>query len=232
MRDLVVITARGNSKGVPGKNIRLLGGRPLVYYTLDAACEIADAESICVSTDSEEIAEAVRRYGLGVPFRRPEELATDSASSQDVVLHAIQFYEDHGREFDRVILLQPTSPFRTGEHVRHATALYTPDIDMVASVRESRANPYYSLFEEGTNGFMALTIESLISRRQDCPIVYEMTGAIFVINTISLRAERLEAFKRVRKYVMSEEDSVDIDTPFDWLVAEAVLRDRELRNVT
>ena len=223
MNDLILIPARGGSKGIPGKNIKPLNGRSLIYYTLDAACAVASPEDICVSTDSDEIIRVVRKYGLDVPFKRPCELATDTASSYEVILHAIDFYEQRGIKYERVVLLQPTSAFRTGTLVREALSLYQPELDMVVSVKITNANPYFNLFEENNEGFLTRSKSGTFTRRQDCPVVYEYNGAIYVMNVQSLKKRQLGNFSKIRKYVMNEEDSLDIDTKFDWIVAEAIL---------
>jgi N-acylneuraminate cytidylyltransferase len=230
MKDLVLIPARGGSKGIPGKNIKPLNGIPLIYYTLDAASEIASPKNICVSTDSDEIIRVVREYGMDVPFKRPEDLATDTAGSYEVILHAINFYEQRGMLYDRIVLLQPTSPFRTGAHIREAIALYHSALDMVVSVKIAHANPYFTLFEENIEGFLSRSKSGSFARRQDCPVVYEYNGAIYVMNVQSLKKEPLGNFLKIRKYVMNEEVSLDIDTKFDWIVAEAILSRKSDRN--
>jgi len=229
MKDLVLIPARGGSKGVPGKNIKFLNGRPLIYYTLDAARAVASPENICVSTDSDEIIRVVREYGLDVPFKRPDYLATDTASSYDVIRHAIEFYEQKAMNYDRVLLLQPTSPFRTEAHIREAFSLYQPGLDMVVSVKIARANPYFTLFEENTEGFLIPSKPRNFSRRQDSPAVYEYNGAIYVMNVQSLKNGPPGTFLKIRKYVMTEEDSLDIDSNIDWIVAEAILSEKSDR---
>lgn len=226
MKDLVLIPARGGSRGIPGKNIKPLNGRPLIYYTLDATCAVASPENICVSTDSDEIIRIVREYGLGVPFKRPDHLATDTAGSYEVILHAIDFYEQSGINYDRVLLLQPTSPFRTETHIRGALSLYQPGLDMVVSVKIARVNPYFTLFEESSEGFLVPSKQGNFTRRQDCPAVYEYNGSIYVMNVQSLKNGPPGTFSKIRKYVMTEEDSLDIDTKYDWIVAEAILSEK------
>lgn len=222
MKDLLLIPARGGSKGIPGKNIKALNGKPLIYYTLDAARAIASPENICISSDSDEIIQAVKEYGLDVPFKRPEALATDTAGSYEVILHAVDFYEQKGMPYDRVVLLQPTAPFRTGTHIREALSLYQTELDMVVSVKIAHANPYFNLFEENSEGFLMQSKPGRFMRRQDCPTVYEYNGAIYVMNVKSLKNGPPGAFSKIRKYVMNEEDSIDIDTNIDWIVAEAI----------
>lgn len=223
---LVVIPARGGSKGIPGKNIKPLNGKPLIYYTIDAARTIVDDSHICVSTDDDKIINVVENYGLKVPFKRPKELATDTAGTYDVLLHALRFYEDKGEKFDVVILLQATSPFRSGEHIIEALELYTPDIDMVVSVKETDSNPYYVCFEEDSKGMLQVSKgEGNYIRRQDCPPVYEYNGAIYIINPNSLKKCPLNKFSRRRKYVMDRITSLDLDNMIDWKIAELIVND-------
>tara|TARA_R110002072_G_scaffold20688_2_gene74825 strand:+ start:27108 stop:27791 length:684 start_codon:yes stop_codon:yes gene_type:complete len=222
MKPLIVIPARGGSKGIPGKNTKLLNGKPLINYTIDVARSIFDDERIIVSTDAESIKLVVESTGLFVPFLRPKELSTDTATSYDVLLHAMNFAKDSGVEFDTVILLQPTSPFRTSIHIKEALQLYSSDIDMVVSVKESDENPYYSLFEEDQNGFLEKSKEGQFTRRQDCPKVYSYNGAIYIINPESLHSTTLSEFKKIRKYSMPSINSIDLDTPLDWELAALV----------
>ncbi len=226
MNILVVIPARGGSKGIPGKNIKPLNGKPLIYYTIDAARCITDDAHICVSTDDDRIIDVVEHYGLKVPFKRPDYLATDTASTYDVLLHALHFYEEKGEHLDVIVLLQATSPFRTGEHVKEALALYSNEIDMVVSVKETDSNPYYVCFEENAQGMLEISKgDGHYTRRQDCPPVYEYNGAIYVINPVSLKKMPLNKFPKRRKYVMDREHSLDLDTMLDWQIAEIVIND-------
>jgi CMP-N,N'-diacetyllegionaminic acid synthase len=226
MKPLFLITARGGSKGIPGKNIKPFAGKPLLYYAIDTARELAPDEDICLSTDADDIIQAAEAYGLHVPFKRPDSLATDQSGSYEVILHAVDFYRQQNRLYDTLVLLQPTSPFRTAQHVREALALYTNDLDMVVSVTESASNPYYNLFEENTDGYLKRSKESPFTRRQDCPEVYAYNGAVYVINTASLAQKPLSQFSKVKKYVMNAEDSVDLDTPLDWAFAEFLAANR------
>ena len=223
MKILVIIPARGGSKGIPHKNIKPLAGKPLIHYTIDVAREIIHDEDICVSTDDSEIIKCVEDYGLKVPFVRPPELASDTAGTYEVLLHALNFYEQLGKHYDIVLLLQNTSPFRTASQVREALSLYRDDLDMVVSVKECSANPYYCVFEENQEGFLHICKgEGNITRRQDAPKVYEYNGAIYVINPASLKAMPLNKFTRRMKYVMDEQTSIDLDTMQDWYMAELV----------
>lgn len=221
MKPLIVIPARGGSKGVPGKNIKLLNGKPLIHYTIQAAQSIFENQYIYVSTDSTEIKDAVEETGLEVPFLRPEYLATDTANSRDVLLHALeQFKLANDVEPDVIILLQPTSPFRNQNHITEALKLYSNDVDMVVSVKETNANPYYVLFEEDDNKFLKKSKQSNDTRRQDVPKVWELNGAIYIIKTKSIKDKPIGDFKKIIKYQMDDVSSIDIDTPLDWEFAE------------
>ena len=226
MNFLFVIPARGGSKGIPGKNIKLFDNKPLIYYSIELARLFTSDENICVSTDSEEIAACVHKTGLEVPFLRPPELAGDDAGTHGVLQHAIAFYQRKGRTYDALILLQPTSPFRKEVHLREAMAMYKDELDMVVSVKESAANPYFNLFEEDSRGFLVLSKEgSRFNRRQDMPKVYEYNGSIYIVNIRSLLSVKsFAAFSSIRKYVMDEKYSVDLDTPDDWEYAEYLTR--------
>ena len=223
MRSLVIIPARGGSKGIPHKNIKEFNGKPLIYYAIDAARGIADDAAICVTTDDDEIIEAVEAYGLKVPFKRPDCLATDTCGTYEVLLHALGHYEESGRHYDNVILLQCTSPFRKVEHVKDALKLYDDNCDMVVSVTESKANPYYNCFEETDEGYLKVSKgNGDIHRRQDCPKAWEYNGAVYIINPESMKKEPLSKFKKVRKYEMDPLHSMDLDTPLDWEIAELI----------
>ena len=225
MKILVIIPARGGSKGIPYKNIKPLNGKPLIYYTIDVARSIVSDEDICVSTDDLEIIQKVEDYGLKVPFVRPAELATDTASTYEVLLHALNHYEKQNFHYDVILLLQTTSPFRKAEHVKEAISLYRDNIDMVVSVVKMKTSPYYNCFEEDLDGYLKKTLGcNNVTRRQDAPITYEFNGAIYVINPDSLKKMPLGKFSRCVKYVMDSEQSIDLDTMFDWELAEFILK--------
>jgi len=223
MNFLFVIPARGGSKGIPKKNIKLLNGKALILYALENALKLTTADNICVSTDDTEIINLLQKSGYIVPFKRPNHLATDNATTQDVLIHALDFYNSKSINYDAIVLLQPTSPFRLTEQIKEAIKLFDKQLDMVVSVKETSSNPYYNLFEENENGFLLSSKNGSYTRRQDCPKVWEYNGAIYVINVNSLKEMKISEFKKVKKYVMSEETSLDIDTPLDWIIAEHLL---------
>ena len=220
---LVVIPARGGSKGLPGKNIKMLCGKPLIAYSIDVARAFADDNNICVSTDSEEIKQVVEQYGLKVPFLRPDYLATDTATSDDVLIHAVNYYrEQYGRTFKKLILLQPTSPLRTKEDVEEAIRLYRDDIDMVVSVMKSHAPAV--LCQDDEQGYVQLTYNKKTLGRQQLPDMYEFNGAVYVMSVDALLEKKMAGFTKTVKYVMSKEHSIDIDDIYDFLQVESILK--------
>ena len=228
-KPLYIIPARGGSKGIPRKNIKPLDGKPLICYAIDCARGAgADDRHIILSTDDEEIAGTARDYGLAVEYRRPAELATDTAGSREVILDAMQWADNQRIDYNCVVLLQPTSPLREARDAVEALKLYGEGVDMVVSVKESEANPYYNLFEtDPTTGFLEISKGTgRLTRRQDAPKVWEYNGAVYVINPESIRRMTLGEFPHKVPYEMPRERSIDLDTPFDWLVAEALLREK------
>ena len=226
MKYLVVIPARGGSKGIPHKNIKPLGKKPLIYYSIDVARQFTTDENICVTTDDAEIISVVEQHGLKVPFVRPAELATDTCGSSEVIRHAYQFYVDNGIQYDAIVLLQPTSPFRKVEFIKEAVALYDESIDMVTSVRPAACNPYYDGFEENAEGLLEISKgDGTIARRQEAPKVWQQNGSIYVINSKSLIEKGMGGFTKIKKYAMPEAYSVDLDTMLDWKMAELIIKE-------
>ena len=228
MKSLIIIPARGGSKGIPNKNIKELCGKPLIHYTIDIAKKVGNNEDICVTTDSELIKRVAEELGIEVPFLRPDYLATDEASTNDVILHALEFYKKQGKSYDVVILLPPTTPLRQVRHVNEALKLYNDSLDSVVSVKETASNPYYVLFEENNEGYLKKSKEGTFLRRQDCPVVYEFNGAVFIHNVNSLLTKPISDFKKIKKYVMEELYSVDIDNMVDWNYTEFLIKTNNL----
>ncbi len=231
MKYLYLIPARGGSKGIPGKNIKPLGGVPLIGHSIRHALAAgADSTDIIVSTDSEEIAEVARRYGATVPFLRPASLATDTSSSRDAILHAYDTLKAEGKEYDAIVLLQPTSPFRRPEDILNAVKAYESAAmkagqddmpGMAVSVSEARTNPYYSAFETDADGFLHISKGAgRYTRRQDAPKVWEFNGAVYVLNPQLLRKHEISRLPRIIPVEMPPDRSLDLDTPADWERAE------------
>lgn len=228
MECLIVIPARGGSKGIPHKNIKELCGKPLICYSIDVARKFTSDNNICVTTDDNQIIKVVEDYGLKVPFIRPDYLATDNVGSSEVIKHALQFYEERGCRYDAIVLLQPTSPFRKVIFLEEAVSLYDKSLDMVVSVMEASSNPYYNCFEEDKCGFLTMSKKMHVNlvRRQDAPKAWEYNGSIYVINPESLKNKGMSGFVKKRKYIMDRFYSIDLDTLFDWKVAEMILTEK------
>ena len=224
MKYLAVITARGGSKGIPGKNTKPLNGKPLILYTVEAARMVFQDQYIYVSTESQEIKNTVESSGLEVPFLRPTELATDTSSSEDVLKHALKEAVKKGLLFDAVVLLQPTSPFRNEEHIQSAIIEFEKDPEsLLLSVTEARENPYYTLMEEDKDGFLQKSKQSNFTRRQDCPSVWNINGAIYIFPKNEFMKGGFDTLSK-RKFVMNALASIDIDSSSDWTIAESLLK--------
>ena len=221
MNILYLIPARGGSKGIPHKNIKELCGKPLIQYSIDIARKLTTDDNICVSTDDVEIKNVVESLGLKVPFMRPDELASDTATTSDVIVHAINLYKEKAVEYDVVVLLQPTSPFRRIDDVKGCLELYDDSLDMVTSVKESYVSAV--LCHEDEKGYLVDTLSNGATRRQDAAKYYEYNGAVYVINAKAVIEKGLSGFNKIRKYVMPEINSLDIDVMTDWYIAESLL---------
>ena len=221
MKTLVIIPARGGSKGIPKKNIKNFCGKPLIYYSIDIARQLVEDDDICISTDDSEIIDCVKNYGLNVPFIRPSELSNDTATTNDVLLHALDYYSRGlSKKYDTILLLQPTSPLRTIESVKEALNLFRFEYDMVVSVKESHVASV--LCEEKQNGRLKMIFNKDLQGRQQFGKFYEYNGAVYVINVDSLMSTKMGQFENVVKFLMAEEESIDIDTLLDWIIAEAI----------
>lgn len=227
LNPLYIIPARGGSKGIPGKNIKSLCGKPLIAYSIDVAMKCAaDRRHIILSTDSDKIAEVGRSLGLEVDYMRPAELATDTSGSREVILDAMDWADSQGIAYDCVVLLQPTSPLRTADDVKGALALYNSGIDMVVSVTPASCNPYYNCFEtDPDSGYLHVSKgDGRLTRRQDAPPAWEYNGAVYVINPASIRRSGLGEFAARVPYEMPRSRSIDLDTPTDWTIAEILMQ--------
>ena len=222
MKTLWLIPARGGSKGIPNKNLKPFCGESLVSRSVRQALSCASPEDVVfVSTDSEDIRKEGEKHGLDIPFMRPDKLASDSASTYDVILHVLKEFKESYIEFERVVLLQPTSPFRKLEDIEGALNLWHKGIDMVVSVSASNSNPYYNLFEEDSQGYLKISKgDGQYTRRQDAPKVWEYNGAVYVMTTESLLESPMSRFKKIIPYEMPSSRSIDLDTPEDWVLAE------------
>jgi N-acylneuraminate cytidylyltransferase len=232
MKILYLIPARKGSKGLPDKNVKVLGNKPLIAYTIDFALKnIKEGDELCISTNDDKVLEIVTDLGINVPFRRPAELATDEANSYDVIMHALKHYENIEKFFDVVLLLQPTSPLRSQDDFDNLIKEYSDSIDMIVSVKMVKDNPYFNLFEEDNLGFLEKSKKGNFQRRQDVPSVFAFNGSMYLMNVDSLKKMAIGNFKKIRKVVMPDERSVDIDTFADWILAEFYLNKIRLKNL-
>jgi CMP-N-acetylneuraminic acid synthetase len=226
---VAVILARGGSKGVPRKNVQDLGGRPLISWSVQAAVASRSVDRVIVSTDDEEIGLCARESGAETPFLRPAELAQDHSPTIPVVVHALEWMAAHdGQQFERVVLIQPTSPFVTSNDIDSAHQIAVDKAaDAVVSVVESRDHPYWSkrIVNDGRLESFAPR-DPEVGRRQELPSAYALNGAIYLVRTDVLLRERTFYTDRTYGYVMPSERSLDIDTPWDLHVARLVINDR------
>ncbi len=226
---IFIIPARKGSKGLTGKNVKVLGNKPLISYSIEFAKLVCtEDDTICVTTDDEEVIKIANELGVSTPFLRPDDLSSDSANTYQVINHAIEFYKSLGKTFDIIVLLQPTSPFRLmTDFVEMEKLYFSRNPDMVVSVNISKESPYFTLFEEDTNGFLNKFIDyksSNYKQRQDCPPVYTYNGSIYMINCKSFLEKGNFDFEHKLKYVMPDSRSIDIDTQADWVLAEFYLK--------
>jgi len=213
-RVLGLIPARGGSKGLPRKNILEVGGKPLIAWTIDAACKSRFIDRLVLSSEDAEIAEVARRYGCDVPFVRPADLATDSVSAIEVALHAIRELPD----FDYLVLLQPTSPLRTAEDIDGCIErAIRYGVGSCVSVVEVEANPYWMFRDNAEGGLVPLLgdWDMATKRRQDLPPVYCLNGAVYVNSTSWLLGKRAFVASGTVGFPMPATRSLDIDTASD-----------------
>ncbi|HEY9426012.1 MAG TPA: acylneuraminate cytidylyltransferase family protein [Gemmatimonadaceae bacterium] len=227
MRVLGLIPARGGSKGVPRKNARLLGGKPLLQYTAEAALASRLLARVVLSTDDPEIAEIGRRCGLEVPFMRPEELARDETPMIPVVQHALQALEVTDGEYDAVCLLQPTCPLRGGEEIDACIDLLEESgADTVITVLHvpEEYNPHWVYFADASGALRLSTGEATpIARRQELPAAFHRDGAVYVARR-EVIVQRGSLFgDRVLGHVAERPHTVNIDGPADWRSAEQLV---------
>lgn len=226
MKILAIIPARGGSKGVPGKNIKILNGKPLLAYTAEVALASRYLDGILVSTDDAEIKEVAQKYGLDVPFLRPTELAQDHTPTIAVVQHALEFLALAGKKYDAVCLLQPTSPFRTVKFLDEAIQKFkSSDCDALISVRKVPVeyNPHWTFVKDSSGNLVIATGEQqIIPRRQELPDAFHRDGSIYITRT-EVIMQNHSLLGRSTAYVEStDENHINIDTLSDWEQASMI----------
>lgn len=219
MATLGLIPARGGSKGIPRKNVLPIAGKPLIAWTIEAALAAKSIDSVVVTTDNAEIAEVAVRHGADIPFLRPAELAQDETPGIDPVLHAIAALPG----YDRVVLLQPTSPLRSTDDIEAAIGMAADGPAVVGVTEAPHANWIFAMDCSGLLDIGAAPP----ARRQDVAKRYVLNGAIYVSDCDALRSSHSFLGPNTAGYVMPADRSVDIDGPLDWKLAELLLRERD-----
>lgn len=225
------IFARGNSKGLPGKNIRPLGNTPLIAHSILVARQVEGIEKVFVSTDSSAIAEVAGNYGAQV-ILRPDELATDTAAEWLAWRHAINYLRERGDDFDIFISLPATSPLRNVDDVRKCLDALDQNTDVVVTVTPASRSPYFNMVvrDDAGNSQLVCSGES-VHRRQDAPAVFDMTTVAYVTRPAFVLEQSRIFSGRVRSVVVPRERAVDIDDIYDFKMAEMLYLDREKKNV-
>lgn len=224
---IVLICARGGSKGLPGKNIKPLNGIPLIAWSILSGKKINRAQRVVVSTDSKAIAEIALEYGAEVPFMRPKELALDDTPEWDVWRHAIDFLEiQDNNKFDAIVVLPATSPLRSEEDINRCINLFERGgVDSVITVSESNRSPYFNMVHNDKDGFSSIVIPSKknIYRRQDVSKTFDMTTVCYVVKKEFIKKYHNIFEGKVKSICIPKERAVDIDDSFDFKIAEYLI---------
>lgn len=231
MKAIAFIFARGGSKGLPGKNIRPLAGKPLIAWSIEQALAVKRIERVIVSTDSEEIAQVAREYGAEVPFIRPAELAQDNSPEWLAWRHALNYLQEKDGTMPTAMVSVPaTAPLRLPIDIENCLDEYEKgDADMVITVSDSHRSPYFNMVKKNPDGTVGLVIppQSAIFRRQDVPAVYDMATVAYVASANFVLAHNAVFEGRVRAVNVPTERAIDIDTLQDFQMAECFLKIRE-----
>lgn len=229
MKILGIIPARGGSKGIPGKNIKILGGKPLLEYTIDSALNSKSLTNCILSSDSEEIMKTGKKLGINVPFVRPHEFAADDTPSLEVLKHALSFFVENNKYFDAICLLQPTTPFRENGLIDKAIEEFEKGgFDSLLSVREvpHEFNPHWTFEERNGKLQIATGEKEIISRRQELPKAYHRDGAIYLTKTEVILDSNSLLGSKIGFIDTTDQDYVNLDSMEDWKKAEEILKKR------
>ena len=221
-RIIGIIPARGGSKGLPGKNILIFSGKPLIAWSIEQAISSGILDTVIVNTEDKKIAQVARKYGAEIPFIRPKELAEDNVNLIDVILYILEKLISDGDLYDVLVLLQPTSPLRTGEDIKNAIDIFfKKDAKAVVSVCEAEHIPLWTNILP-PDGCMKdfIKCEIINRNRQDLPVYYRINGSIYVADTNFLRIEKTFYSEKTYAYIMPQERSIDIDTLLDFQIAQ------------
>ena len=227
MSTVAFIFARGGSKGLPGKNIRNFGGKPLIAWSIECALSVSGIDQVIVSTDSEEIAEISKSFGAEVPFIRPSELATDQSPEWLSWRHALEYLDTSSRGLpETMVSLPTTAPLRAVVDVENCISKFSKGgCDIVITVTEASRNPYFNMVMEKRNGTVDLIMQtSKVTRRQDAPIVYDMATVCYVASSEFVMKNNSIFEGRVKAVNVPKERAIDIDTLLDFQIAEFLSR--------
>lgn len=235
---LFIIPARGGSKGLPGKNIREICGKPLIAWSIEAAKHAADqigGSEVIVSTDSEEIAAVAKTHGGNVPFLRPAELANDTAASIDVILHAVNFMEQQGKQFDYIAMIEPTSPQRDAQDLVNAFTQLKEINEAESIVGVCQTESCHPLFLTKLNHGFLEPYENKsykVYRRQDIDEVYFFEGSMYISKTESLKKRKSFYHEKTLGFVMPKWKAFEIDDAIDFILIESLLKAREEKRIS
>lgn len=230
MKATAFIFARGGSKGLPGKNIRPLGGKPLLAWSIEHALAVKRIERVIVSTDAEEIAAVARKYGAEVPFIRPSELARDDSPEWLAWRHALDYLGANGALPEAMVSVPTTAPLRLALDIENCLDEYEKgDADIVITVTDARRSPYFNMVKTNADGTVGLIIspQSTTARRQDAPVVYDMATVAYVARPAFVMTHSATFEGRVRAVHVPAARAIDIDTLLDFQIAECLLNLRE-----
>lgn len=224
---LAIIPARKGSKRIFNKNLKILVGKPLIYYTIQAALKSKKISKIIVSTDSKKIAKYTSSLGIEIPFLRPKKLATDKSPVINTILHVLKKLKNKGITVNNIVLLQPTSPFRTNKHIDESIRLYEEKkADTLISVKDLKEHPYWAWGINKNQHLKPFFPKKYMSmERYKLSKAFIENGAIFITKRSNLKLNSIYG-KRIIPYIMDEDASIDIDTVNDWLYAEYLLKRR------
>lgn len=215
-----IIPARGGSKGLPGKNIKMFLDMPLIAHTIEQAKISGLIDRVIVSTDDKKIANISKKYGAEVPFVRPKFLAQDKSSTMDVLLHAIEWLKKDDYSFDILVLLHATAPMRSVKDINNSIKLlFNKKVSNVFSVTKAHRNPYFNMVEVN-QGRVKLVKRGRFTSRQEAPKVYDMNASIYVWWKDVFKNKKKIFLRNSRVYVMPKERSIDIDDELDFRIAE------------
>jgi N,N'-diacetyl-8-epilegionaminate cytidylyltransferase len=230
MKTIAFIFARGGSKGLPGKNVKLLNDTPLIAYSINIAKAMKEIDEVIVSTDDEVIAKVAKEYGASVPFLRPESLAKDESDEFLAWKHAVGWVLENKGNFDVFISLPATSPLRNSDDVRKCLATLTDSVDMVLTCKDADRNPYFNMVKQGQEGFVELVnAEEKIFRRQDAPEVYDLTTVAYVCRPSFILQNNHVLDGKTKTVFIPKDRAVDIDDKWDFMFAELLMKEKNAK---